>query len=339
MTEQSFGILANGGKATLYKLRCGKLEAAVTDFGATLVSLWVPDRDGNVADVVLGFSEAAAYGASGTYFGATVSRNANRIGGAAFSLGGKTYPLAKNDNGNNIHSGSDSHAFRLWNVAQHTENTLVLTMNSPDGDQGFPGNAEIQVTYALEAPATLRITYEGICDADTIFNLTNHSYFNLAGHDHPERAMSQTLCMGARIFTAADHESIPTGELRSVEGSPMDFRRPKPIGRDIDQDYDALNLQGGYDHNFEAYGDPCAVLTDPLSGRMMQVRTDCPGIQFYTGNYLNGEIGKEGVVYTRRGGICLETQYYPDAVNHPEWKQPVVKAGERYHSETEFIFL
>ena len=151
--------------------------------------------------------------------------------------------------------------------------------------------------------------------------------------------MEQLLQLGARVFTVADHESIPTGEVRSVEGSPMDFREPKPIGQDIDEDYDALNLQGGYDHNFEAFGDPCAVLTDPASGRVMQLRTDCPGIQLYTGNYLNGEVGKNGVVYTRRGGICLETQYYPDAVNHPRWKQPVVKAGETYHSETKFIFL
>ena len=338
MKKRSFGVLANGQEASLYTICCGKLEAAVTDFGATLVSLWVPDQNGAVADVVLGFDDANAYAASDTFLGATVGRNANRIGGAAFCLGETKYVLEKNDNGNNLHSGSDSYAFRIWDVQAHTDSSITFAISSPDGDQGFPGNAEIRVTYTLEHPATLRISYDGICDADTVFNMTNHSYFNLAGHDHPELAMEQTLSMGASVYTVADAESIPTGELRPVSGTPMDFRAPKPIGRDIDNDYEALNLQGGYDHNFEAFGDYCAILTDPASGRMMQVQTDCPGVQVYAGNYLNGEIGKNGAVYTRRGGICLETQYYPDAINHPQWKQPVYKAGERYHSETKFIF-
>lgn len=338
MKKRSFGILTGGEEACLYTISLGSIAAEVTDFGATLVSLWIPDRHGNVADVVLGFDDANAYAASGAFLGATVGRNANRIGGASFSLGNKNYTLEKNDNGNNCHSGSNSYAFRLWDVAEHTQDSITFTLNSPDGDQGFPGNAQIRVTYTLESPATLSVTYDGICDADTVFNMTNHSYFNLAGHDHPELAMDQILSMGARVYTVADAESIPTGQLRAVEGTPMDFRNPKPIGQDIDENYEALNLQGGYDHNFEAFGNPCAILADPVSGRRMQVQTDCPGIQLYTGNFLDGEEGKNGVRYTRRGGICLETQYYPDAVNHPHWKQPVFEAGERYHSETKFIF-
>ena len=167
--------------------------------------------------------------------------------------------------------------------------------------------------------------------------MTNHSYFNLAGHEKGEKAMAQTLMMPARVFTVSDDQSIPTGELRSVEGSPMDFRIPKPIGRDINEDYEPLKLQHGYDHNFEVFCNPCAILTDPESGRSMSVVTDCPGVQLYTANFLN-ETGKDGVVYGKRHGICLETQYYPDAVNHPQWAQPFVKAGEPYHSETKFIF-
>lgn len=211
MIKRSFGILPTGEEAFLYTIRCGNIKAAVSDFGATLVSLWVPDKDGNLADVVLGFEDAASYAASDTFFGATVGRNANRIGGAAFSLGGKT--------------------------------------------------------YALEPPGTLSITYDGVCDADTVFNMTNHSYFNLAGHKHPDRAMSQILSMSAGVYSVADGESITTGELRAVDGTPMDFRNPKPIGRDINAHYDALLQQGGYDHNFEVFSNPCAVLTDPVSGR------------------------------------------------------------------------
>ena len=338
MNVKSFGVLPTGQQAHLYTIRCGGLEAAVTDFGAHLVRLLVPDREGTPADVVLGFDSAAEYAASESYLGATVGRSANRIGGASFALGGKTYTLARNDHGNNLHSGPDSYCFRMWNMVEHTESSVCLKLESPNGDQGFPGKAQIRVTYALEHPGTLHITYDAICDTDTVFNLTNHSYFNLAGHEKPEKALEQVLSMSARVYTVADAESIPTGEMRAVEGTPMDFRTPKPIGRDIDADYEALKLQDGYDHNYEVFCNPCAILSDPDSGRTMSVVTDCPGVQFYAGNSLTGETGKNGVVYGRRSGICLETQYYPDAVNHPQWPQPVTKAGEHYHSETKYIF-
>ena len=337
--KKPFGVLPGGEQASVYTITCGNMRADITDFGATLVRLFVPDQNGNVADVVLGFDDAASYIKSTTYFGATVGRNANRVGGASFMLGNKKVQLERNDNGvNNLHSGKQSFAFRMWNVEKHTESSITFSIQSHDGDQGFPGKAEVFVRYSLESGGVLHLTYDAISDKDTVFNLTNHTYFNLAGHDKPELAMNQIMTMPARFFNAADAESIPTGELRSVEGTPMDFRTPKPIGRDINQDYDALNLQGGYDHNFEVFANPCAIVTDPVSGRTMAVSTDCPGVQFYSGNFLKGETGKDGVSYCYRGGFCLETQYYPDAVNHPEWPQPVVKAGERYHSETRYIF-
>ena len=337
--KREFGLRSDGRMAYLYTIRAGKLTADISDHGATLVNLFVPDSKGNVADVVLGFDTPDEYTASGTYFGATVGRNANRIGKAVFFMNGKEYHLDANDHGNNLHSGFDGYKNRLWQVMEHTENSICLRLESPNGDQGFPGNAEIYVTYTLDNANALHIVYDGVCDQDTVFNMTNHSYFNLAGHDHPEKAMDQILSMPARIFTAADEQSIPTGELRSVAGSPMDFREPKSIGRDINEDYDALNFQKGYDHNFEVFCNPCATLKDPESGRTMTVSTDCCGMQFYSGNFLEGTKGKSGVAYCYRGGIALETQFYPDSVNHPEWKQPLVKAGERYHSETIYKFL
>ena len=338
MKKISFGVLPNGQEASLYTISLGDMQASVSDFGAVLVNLLVPDANGNVADVVLGFDDALGYANCTTYLGATVGRNSNRIGKARFDLNGKTYQLDGNDNGNNLHGGRDCYCFRMWKLEDHTETSVTLSLDSPDGDQGFPGNAKIRVTYALEAPATLHITYDGVADQDTVFNMTNHSYFNLAGHDAVDKAMDQILSMPARVYTVADAQSIPTGEMRSVEGTPMDFRTPKAIGRDINEDYEALNLQFGYDHNFEVFCNPCATLTDPASGRTMTVETDCPGIQFYAGNFLGQDVGKGGTLYTKRSGICLETQYYPDAVNRPEFAQPFFKAGEAYHSETKYIF-
>ena len=331
-----FGKTPQGEDAYLYTISCGQLQAQVSDFGATLVKLFVPDKAGNVADVVLGFDSPADYAASGTFFGATVGRNANRMKNACFILNNKTHSLSANDGNNNLHSGPDCYKNRLWNIASHTENAITLTLHSPHGDQGFPGNADISVTYLLENDG-LRIIYDATADRDTVFNLTNHSYFNLAGHDHPEMAMAQVLSMPARFFTPASAESIPTGECRSVEGTPMDFRIPKPIGRDIGEDYEPLHLQAGYDHNFEVFCNPCAYLSDPTSGRSMAVVTDCPGVQLYSANYTE-ESGKDGVYYPKRSGVCLETQFFPDAVNHPEWKQPFVKAGQKYHSETKYCF-
>ena len=335
---KSFGTLPNGQQASLYTIACGDITAEITDFGATLVRLWVPDKAGRLADVVLGYEDANGYRLGDGYLGATVGRNANRIGGSAFPLNGKTIQLPPNEKSNNLHSGADSFHLRLWQVEFLTDSAITLRLDSPDGDQGFPGNAVIRVTYELDPMGGLHIIYDGDCDQDTVFNMTNHSYFNLAGQNHPEAAMDQVLTIPGGHFCPDDDENIPTGEERDVAGTPFDFRTPKAIGRDIGADYEPLHLQGGYDHNFQVLTNPCATLVSPDGGRTMLVYTDCPGIQFYAGNYLTDRAGKDGVRYCKRGGVCLETQFYPNALNHPTWTKPITKAGEHYHSETVYWF-
>ena len=335
---KSFGTLPNGKEATLYTISCGRITADITDYGATLVRLWVPDKEGNLADVVLGYDDVSGYLAGNCYFGATVGRNANRIAGAAFELDGETVTMAANENGNSLHSGPDGYDRRLWTVEFVCESSITMRLDLPDGDQGFPGRAYLRVTYELDPMGGLHIIYEGECERSTVFNPTNHSYFNLAGHDRPEAAMDQLLTVTGKTFCPADAASIPTGEERSVEGTPFDFRQPKAIGRDIDADDECLKLQGGYDHNFQVYSNPCAILSAPDGSRNMLVYSDRPGIQFYSGNYIDNEPGKNGAVYCKRGGVCLETQFYPDAVHHPEWDQPITLQGTPYYSETVYWF-
>ena len=335
--KETFGILPSGENTSIYTISCGGLTAAVTDYGAALVKLLVPDRDGVLADVVLGYDDCNGYRTGTCFLGATVGRSANRIQGSSFSIGEKTFTMTPNEGANNLHSGPDFYHNRMWKVLSHDEDAITLELRSPNGDQGFPGNAVIKVTYQLDSEGGLHIIYDAICDQDTIFNLTNHSYFNLAGQDKVDAAMDQILSLPGRFFNPDNAENIPNGALRSLAGPPMDFRSPKPIGRDINEDYDALNLQGGYDHNWEVFCNPCAQLSDPESGRIMAVYTDCPGVQFYAGNFLK-ETGKGGVYYGKRSGICLETQYYPDSIHHSEWPQPITKAGKKYHSETVYRF-
>ena len=336
--SETFGVLPSGQEAHLYTIACGGLTAKVTDYGATLVSLLVPDSEGRCADVVLGYDDVNGYRTNGGCLGATVGRSANRLKGASFTLGQSRYQLTPNEGANNLHSGPDCYYTRMWKVTEHTAESITLFLESPNGDQGYPGKAEIRVTYRLDGKKGLHILYDAVCDRDTVFNMTNHSYFNLAGHSCTGAAMDQLLTLPGRFFNPDDAENIPTGELRSVVDTPMDFRTPKAIGRDIEADYEPLHLQGGYDHNWEAFCNPCAILRDPVSGRTMAVHTDCPGVQVYAGNYLDCD-GKEGVHYGRRSGVALETQYYPDALHHPEWPQPVTRAGQRYRSETVYSFL
>lgn len=336
--KQEFGILPSGVTASLYTITGGGLTATVTDFGAHLVSLLVPDKNGITADVVLGYDDANGYlNANGAYLGATVGRNANRIKDSSFMLGDTKVRLMPNEENNCLHSGPKGFHLRMWEVIRHSSHSITLYLRSPKGDQGFPGKADIYVTYSLEPNGVLRIRYDGLCDQDTVFNMTNHSYFNLAGQQNGDAAMNQELIIPGRFFNPDDAENIPTGELRNVEGTPMDFRKPKAIGRDINLPYEPKELQGGYDHNWEVFCNPCAILRDPESGREMAVSTDCPGIQFYAGNFLN-ETGKGGINYDFRQGVALETQFYPDSVHHPEWPQPFVKAGQHYHSETTYRF-
>ncbi|MBQ2986797.1 MAG: galactose mutarotase [Tyzzerella sp.] len=331
------------GNATMYTFENKNgMVMEVTDFGAVLYSLMVPDKDGNLVDVNLGYATPEAYGKQTSGFGATIGRNGNRIGGAKFTLNGKVYELTPNNNGNNLHSGLDFYQHRMWNVKETTENSITLSLHSPDGDQGFPGNFDVDVTYTLTDDNELKIDYNGVTDADTVINMTNHSYFNLNGHASGN-ILEHELWVDADAFTATDDKLIPTGEIRLVEGSPMDFRVKKLVGRDIDADYDALNYAGGYDHNWclNNNGEFKKVIeiSSDLSGITMEVYTDLPGVQIYAGNFLVSEPGKSGATYKKRQGICFETQHYPDAINHENFPSPIVKKGEVYKTTTVYKFV
>ena len=255
--KETFGTLPSGEQASLYTISCGGITAALTDYGATLVRLLVPDANGNLADVVLGFDDCNGYRTgNGGFLGTTVGRNANRLKNSSFDLGGKTYQLKPTEGKNNLHSGPDFFYLRMWETVEAEEDCVTFELKSPHGDQGFPGNAVIRVTYRLDANGGLHILYDAVSDRDTVFNLTNHSYFNLAGHENTNAAIQQVLTIPGRFFNPDDAENIPTGELRSVDGTPMDFRTPKPIGQDIEADYEPLKLQGGYDHNWEVFCNP-----------------------------------------------------------------------------------
>lgn len=334
----------NFGNATLYTFENKNgMIMEVTDFGATLYSLIVPDKDGNPCDVVLGYDSPEGYmGPSGTGFGATIGRNGNRIGKAQFTLNGKTYELDKNNNGNNLHSGLAYYHYRMWTVKETTEDSITFSLHSSDGDQGYPGNFDVDVTYTLTGDNELRIDYSGIPDQDTITNMTNHSYFNLNGHASGS-VLEQEVWVDADAFLPTDKELIPTGEILSVEGTPMDFRVKKPIGRDIEEDYEALNFGGGYDHNWclNNKGKFAKVIemSAKESGITMEVYTDLPGVQIYSGNFLVEELGKDGIVYKHRQAICFETQGYPDAINHENFPSVVCKAGEVYKTTTVYKFV
>lgn len=343
MKQRPFGKNTKGEAATLYTFENSSgMVMEVTDFGATLYSLLVPDGKGGRIDVVLGYDDPIGYeGPSGTFFGATVSRNANRIGNARVVINGKEYRLDQNDGNNNLHSGYDFQSFRIWKVKAMTENSITFSLHSPDGDQGYPGAVDMDVTYTLTEENEVRLDYYAVPDADTILNLTNHSYFNLNGHASGS-VLKHTVWLDADSFTRADAQSIPTGEIVPVAGTPMDFRTRKEVGRDIEMDYEALNFGKGYDHNWCLNNGgklaKVAELTGDLSGITMDVSTDLPGVQIYTANFLEKEAGKDGVVYLRRQGICFETQYYPDALNHPNFPSTLCKAGEVYKTTTIYRF-
>ena len=335
--EEPFGTLPDGSDVSLYTIEGHGLKAVLCPVGATLVRLYVPDRNGRYDDVVLGYQNAAAYQSDWMNIGAIVGRCANRIRGGVFELNGSTYTLEQNNMGNNLHSGPNFYSHRRWKVEQHTQAGITFYLESPDGDQGFPGNAKIRATYQLKAPMTLSLQIQAVSDQDTVFNLTNHSCFNLRGHQFPEAAMEQVLMLPSSRFLPCDDTFVPTGEIREVTGTPMDFRIPKPIGRDIEADYIPLRNSNGYDHSYPLEGNLCACLSDPISGRVLEVHTDSPCIHVYSGNFIDID-GKDNVHYCDRAGVSLETQFYPDAVHHPQWPQPIAKAKELWTSKTDFIF-
>lgn len=344
LTVKKFGVTEAGDKPYLYVLKNDKgTVATVTDYGASLVNVLVADKNGEMKDVVLGFDDVTGYEKNGGSLGATVGRNANRIGGAAFELNGKRYELDKNDNGhNNLHSGFDYYNKRMWEVTENGDDHVTFMLHSPDGDQGYPGTIDMYVTYSLDEDNTLTIHYEAVPDQDTVINMTNHSYFNLNGHDSGD-VLEHVVTLEADAFTPANAESIPTGEIRPVDGTPMDFRGGQKIGARIDEDYEPLNFGGGYDHNWVLKNEgrfvKVAEVSSEKSGIRMEVLTDLPGVQMYTANFLDGVAGKDGAVYGKRNAVCLETQYYPDAIHHDNFPEPVCKAGEKYDTRTAYRFL
>lgn len=347
ITREEFGTLASGEIAYKYVMTNSKgTKLVVTNYGANLLELHVADKDGKMADVVLGYDKLEDYFENGCGFGACVGQNANRIGGASFELNGVTYPLEVNDGKNNLHSAKDSFQRRLFRTTEVFESVekgdrVNFYIESPHMDMGFPGNVALSVTYTLTEQNEVKIHYGARSDEDTIINMTNHSYFNLAGHNAGS-ALDQRVWIDSDEFTITDEESIPTGELVSVKGTPMDFNELKAIGAEIDANYKPLVDAGGYDHNYVLKTDGelalVASMQDDASGRLMNVYTDLPGLQFYTGNYINNENGKGGVVYTKRTGICFESQYYPDAIHHAHFPQPVTKKGENYNTTTIYEF-
>jgi aldose 1-epimerase len=343
VTSQPFGKMPDGTPVEIYTLTDGAFETQITTYGGVVVTLKAPDRQGKSADVVLGFDNVDGYvanfnGSSDAFFGAIIGRYANRIAHGTFTLNGQKYSLPRNDGDNTLHSGTHGFNNVVWK-GKAIDNGVELTYFSKDGENGFPGNLTATVRYTLEK-GDLRIEYSATTDKDTVVNLTNHSYFNLAGRGD---ILNYQLTLRASRFTPVDATLIPTGELKSVEGTPFDFRKPTAIGARIDANDEQIHLGHGYDHNWvlDSSGKlaEAAEVYDPSSGRVLQVLTDQPGIQFYTGNFLNGTIkGKGGMPEERRSALCLETQHFPDSPNHPGFPSTELKAGQRYHTVTVFRF-
>ena len=341
--RKAFGRTASGTEAFLYSITNHRgMSAVVTDYGAILVSLLVPCPDGRIRDVVAGYDTIGEY-EKGGFFGATVGRHANRISGASFTLDGMEYHLSDNDNGCNLHSDFRIGCHKqLWNAEILTDGVRFSRL-SPDGEAGFPGNLEISVTYRLGEDNALQISYEGCSDRRTLINLTNHSFFNLAGHNN-DSILDETLTLWSDAFLEITDGRLPTGRILSVDGTPMDFRNGKRIGSDIDSDWDQLRYARGYDHCFVTGAKPgklkkTALVSDPFSGLTMEAWTDLPGIQVYTANYLPAQTGKDGAAYGPRCALCLETEYFPDSIHHPAFPQVVFGPGEVYRGETVYRFL
>ena len=322
------------------------LEIRAMSYGGIIVSMRVPDRKGELADIVLGHDTAEGYMPNPPYLGVIVGRYANRIANGAFTLDGKTYTLPKNDGPNTLHGGGGKRTFDrvVWDGEPlQGKNGVAFTYLSKDGEEGFPGNLKVKVTYTLNDANELTVDYEATTDKPTPLNLSQHSYFNLAGEGTSD-ILNHELMLNADRFTPVDKNLIPTGELRAVKGTPLDFTTSMRVGARIDDSYDQMVLGHGYDHNFviNRKGDGlelAARMYEPTTGRVLEVSTTQPGVQFYTGNFLDGTVtGKQGHVYKRRYGFCLETQHFPDSPNHPDFPSTILKPGETFHSKTVFKF-
>ena len=342
MTTQEFGRTSDGSEAELITVRNAHMECAFTTYGAALVSLRTPDADGKLRDVVLGFDSVDAYEKHGKYIGATIGRFANRICGGSFTLNGEAYRLETNDAPNHLHGGYKGFDKRVWSSFP-IQDGVGFRLTSPHLDGGYPGRMEAEVRYTVTS-SDLAIHYEAVSDRDTVCNLTNHSYFNLDGHDG-DTILNHMLKLYSQTYTPVSGPGcIPSGELSPVAGTPLDFRSFTMVGERIEQNHEQLVFGRGYDHNWVVDGEPgrlrqAAEAYSPSSGIHMRVDTTLPGIQFYTGNYLDGcPAGKCGAMYRRRGAFCLETQFYPDAPNQPGFPQPTLKKGETWSHATIYRF-
>ena len=341
ITKKIFGTLADGRTVDIYELKNKNgVTASVITYGATWQSLFAPDRDGNFTDILIGFDDLEGHVERSDYQGQVVGRYANRICGGRFTVDGRAFDVIKNERGTTCLHGGGEFSHAVWD-AEIDGDSLVLTYTSPEGSNGFPGEMSAKVTYTLSDSNELSIAYEAVCTEATPINMTNHAYFNLGGYARGD-VLSQQLRISASHYTPIDKDSIPTGEIRDVTGTAFDFREMKAIGRDIlDDDEQLVNCRNGYDHNFCIDADTkgaFATVYDPESGRVMEVTTDLPGVQLYTGNFLEGVPGKGGTLMNKHAGFCLETQFYPDSPNRPEFPNCVFKAGEKFSSCTSFKF-
>ncbi len=342
VSKAAWGKTADGKPVEIYTVSDADLTVKITTFGARVVSIEAPDRNGKKADVVLGYDNVGQYESdTGTYFGSIVGRYGNRIAKGTFSIDGATYHVPTNDHGQALHGGPGGFSTKVWTGTEIPDG-VEMTLVSPDGDMGFPGTLTLHVRYTVEGKS-LHIRYAATTTKPTVINVTNHSYFNLAGNGKGT-ILNEVLMIDADRYTPVDSVLIPTGELAPVAGTPFDFRKPTPIGARIDVPNEQLKIAGGYDHNFvlNAKGDGlhlAAKAYDPESGRTLTVTTTEPGVQFYSGNFLDGtKTGKYGVAYPKHAGFCLETQHFPDSPNEAKFPTTLLRPGQTMHSETVFTF-
>lgn len=345
LVKSDFQTVIDGDSTNLYVLKNNNgMEVTITNYGGRIVSVMVPDKDGNFKDVVLGFDNIDDYTAVDNNFGATIGRYGNRIANGKINISGVEYQLPQNNFGHTLHGGPEGYHNKVFNVLHSDNKSLVLTYLSEDGEEGFPGNLDVKVTMTLTDDNAVDIQYEAVTDKETVVNLTNHSYFNLSG-DANNSILNDVLMINADSFTPVDDTFMTTGEIATVEGTPMDFRTPTPIGERIDDyEYEQLKFGDGYDHNWvlNTAGDVsqlAATVYSPESGIQLEVYTDEPGVQVYTGNFLTGaDTGKYGAVYGKRNAICLETQKYPDTPNKPDWPSAFLAPGDTYTSRCIYKF-
>ena len=343
VSEAAWGKAADGHPVSIFSLTDAQLAVRITTFGARVVSIEAPDRNGKKDDVVLGYSNVGQYEADkGTYFGSVVGRYGNRIAKGTFTLDGKTAHIPTNNNGQALHGGPAGFSGKVW-TGRQIPNGVEMTLVSPDGDMGFPGQLTVHVRYTLQGDS-LHLDYSATTTKPTVLNLTNHSYFNLSGQGSGT-ILNEKLMLNADRYTPVDSVLIPTGELPTVAGTPFDFRQPTTIGARIAMPNPQLKIAGGYDHNFVLNGASggaprlAAKIVDPASGRTLTETTDQPGVQFYSGNFLDGTLtGISGVKYLQHAGFCLETQHFPDSPNEPAFPSTVLRPGQTYHSTTIFTF-